>query len=260
MEHKSRINEESHTTSHDIKVTNKIRIKLNEINKLQNPQKNSLTRIKPVPFNHFSSSRRKFIQQSGLLALTGILAQIPNLSWAQTNQSIEQNVLHETVNGLLAFVVPGSDDYSIHQGIHTIDSGAVDADITESFIFALDAFMPFVGNFSVTVTSILNNVASAINPAVSGPFISPFANLTFPEKAIVFALLESGQIDPSLKPLAGTLLQFAGFLAYSEVGAIDPMTGKLMATPLSWILTGYSGPTDGYAEFLGYYREHHKTN
>ncbi|MGZ0018205.1 hypothetical protein [Nitrosomonas sp. wSCUT-2] len=262
MEHKSKINEWNRAINHGIKVTNKIRIKLNEINKneSQNFKKSFAGKIQSLPLNSFSCSRRKFIQQSGLLALTGALAQLSYLSWARTDQSIEQNVLHETVNGLLAFIVPGSDSYSIHQGVHTIDFGGVDAGVTESFIFALNDFMPFAGNFSVTVATILNNVASAINPSVSGPFISPFANLAFPEKALVFALLESGQIDPSLKPLAGTLLQFAGFLAYSEAGVIDPMTGKLIATPLSWILTGYSGPADGHAEFLGYYRENRKAN
>ncbi|MCW5602888.1 hypothetical protein [Nitrosomonas sp.] len=262
MKHKLRIIEENQEVNHDIKVTNETRIKLNVINK-NKPEKlqdYSLASIRSVPLNSFSCSRREFILRSGLLALTGVLAQLSKSSWAQFDQSVEQSSLNDTLNGLLAFVVPGSDSYSIHQGIYTTDSGGVDAGVTGSFIFALDNFMPFAGNFSVTVSTILNNVASAINPAVSGPFVSLFANLSFAEKAMVFALLESGQIETSLKPLAGTLLQFAGFLAYSEAGAVDPITGKLITTPLSWILTGYSGPTDGYAEFLGYYREHRKAN
>lgn len=138
------------------------------------------------------------------------------------------------------------------------EPGGVDAVVTDIFILTLDALVPFVPNFSATVAAILNGVAQVVNPAVTGPFASPFANLSFGEKAAVFALLEGGQIDPSLKPLAGALPQFTAFLAYSEAGVLDPVTGALTAIPLGWTLTGYRGPSDGHDEFKGYYQNRRK--
>src|SRR4051812_24407150 len=44
------------------------------------------------------------------------------------------DLTHDTVNGLLAFVLPGSDAWSIAQGVSTADPGGVDAGATDVFI------------------------------------------------------------------------------------------------------------------------------
>ena len=46
------------------------------------------------------------------------------------------------VNGLLAFVVPGSDPYSVAQGHSTADPGGVDAGVLPALIGGLDLASP----------------------------------------------------------------------------------------------------------------------
>ena len=165
--------------------------------------------------------------------------------------------MHETFNGLLAFVVPGSDRYSEHQGESTAEPGGVDAGITDVLIASVDQAAPFrPTNFSVEVTGILNYFAQAVNSSASGPFSAPFANLSFPEKVEVFRRLEGA--DLALRPLAGALPQFVAFLVYSEAGVFDPDTRTLTARPLGWELSNYEGVADGRDEFKGYYQDRRK--
>ena len=105
--------------------------------------------------------------------------------------------VHDTFNGLLAFVVPGSDTYSKHQGVSTAEAGGVDAGITDVLIASMDQAVPFRSNFSVELAGILNGVA-VVNTSASGPFSAPFAKLSFPEKVKVFAFLEGGVV-PELR-------------------------------------------------------------
>ena len=120
----------------------------------------------------------------------------------------------------------------------------------------MDQAAPFVPNFSVQVAGILNAVAQEVNTSASGRFSAPFANLSFPEKVAVFAYLEGG--DPALRPLAGALPQFVGFLVYSEAGVFDPDERTLSGTPLGWTLSNYEGVADGRDEFKGYYQDRRK--
>lgn len=200
------------------------------------------------------TSRRDFLHKSGLLAAALALAQAPGSRWISTALASEPDPCPDTFNGLLAFVVPGNDPFSTQQGLSTPEPGGVGANVTLILIGALDQLVPFPPNFSGIVAGALNGVAQAVHPGITGPFASPFANLSFGEKAVVFQLMEGGQIDPTLVPLASALLQFVGFLAYSEAGAIDFSTGTLTGTPLGWTLTGYKGVTDGTDEFKGYYQ------
>lgn len=134
-----------------------------------------------------------------------------------------------------------------------------------------DATIPL----SVSVAMLLNLVATQVNPlAVQGPFLAPFARLTFAEKARAMSKLENADADlvnlldsnfPEplkesvsglLKFVGGALLEFAAFGGYSEYAVFDPETGKLTATPVGWQLTDFDPPAggDGYDDFLGYYQ------
>jgi hypothetical protein len=127
---------------------------------------------------------------------------------------------------------------------------------------------------SLAIALLLNLVATQVNPAaVSGPFLSPFARLSFGEKATAFALLEGadadlvGLLDTQLpEPLhesvsgllrfvGGALLEFPSFGAYSEWAVLDRRTRRLRSTPVGWRLTGYGGVSDGWPELLGYYQD-----
>jgi hypothetical protein len=127
---------------------------------------------------------------------------------------------------------------------------------------------------SLTVALLLNLVATQVNPAaVSGPFLSPFARLSFAEKAKAFELIEGpnadlvaaldvnlpeplrGSVSGLLKFVGGALLEFAGFGAYNEHAVFDRETKTLTARPVGWTLSDYEGVSDGWDEFLGYYQD-----
>jgi hypothetical protein len=181
---------------------------------------------------------------------------ISGRGWIQPAYAAETDLVHETFNGLLAFVVPGYDRYSEHQRVSTEERGGVDAGITDVLIASMDQAAPFLPNFSVFVADqILNRVAQAVNLSASGDFSAPFANLRFPEKVAVFQVLEG---DPDSRPLAGVLPQFVAFLVYSEAGVFDPDTRTLTGTPLGWTLSNYEGVADGRDEFKGYYQDRRK--
>jgi hypothetical protein len=126
---------------------------------------------------------------------------------------------------------------------------------------------------SLAVALLLNLVATQVNPlAVSGLFLSPFARLSFSQKAQAFALIEGPDADlvalldtelPEplhesvsglLRFVGGALLEFPAFGAYNERAVFDASTRQLTGTPVGWTLTGYGGVSDGWDELLGYYQ------
>lgn len=126
---------------------------------------------------------------------------------------------------------------------------------------------------SLAVAMLLNLAATQANPAaVEGPFLSPFARLSFEDKARAFELLEGpdpdlvGALDSELpEPLrsslsgllrfvSGALLEFSAFGAYNEWAVFDARTKTLQQTPVGWRLTGYPGVSDGRDDLIGYYQ------
>lgn len=142
------------------------------------------------------------------------------------------------------------------------------------------AFAAFLRNdealpLSFPIAGLLNLVATQVNPlAVRGPHLSPFARLTYAEKAAAFRLIEQTDADlvalldvrfPEplkasvsglLKFVGGALIEFATFGAYGEAAVLDRATRTLRARPISWDLTGYQpdGPVEGWDDFIGYYQ------
>ena len=172
-------------------------------------------------------------------------------AWFEGVAAQSTDLIHDTFNGLLAFVVPGTDAHSIHQGVHTPDPGGVDAGALSALIDTIDRSTPFVPQFSSHVAALLNALAQAVNPAAGGDFPSPWARLSFAEKAAVFQIMDA---NDGLKVLAGVLPGFVAFFVYSEAGAFDPVTRSLSATPLGWTLSHYQGVADGRDELRGYLR------
>ena len=72
-------------------------------------------------------SRRTFLRHAGLTAAAMALLQAPEVlsgqGWIQPAQAAEPDLVHVTYNGLLAFVVPGTDRYSGHQRVSTEEPG-----------------------------------------------------------------------------------------------------------------------------------------
>jgi len=134
-----------------------------------------------------------------------------------------------------------------------------------------DAALPL----SFPIAGLLNLMATQVNPlAVNGPHLSPFARLTYAEKAAAFELIEKtdsdlvalldvqfpeplkGSVSGLLKFVGGALIEFATFGAYSEYGVFDPDTRTLRKRPVAWTLSGYqpNGPVEGWDDFIGYYQ------
>ena len=126
----------------------------------------------------------------------------------------------------------------------------MDEGVADILIATLDETTPFVPQFSATVAAILNGIALAVNPSPPGTFLSPFACLSFAEKAAVFQIMDA---TDSLKPLAGVLPAFVAFFCYSEAAVFDPVTRTLTGQPIAWELSSYQGVADGRNEFLGYF-------
>jgi hypothetical protein len=205
---------------------------------------------KPAPI-----TRRNFLSHALLASASSALIQASGFlgakGWLSEARAAGADATVDTFNGLLAFVVPGSDPYSTAQGVSTPEIGGVSVGATKVLIATMDETTPFVPSFSAQVTAILNGLALVVNPAVSGPFLAPFANLSFAAKVGVFQIMDG---TAALQPLAGVLAPFAAFFAYSEADAFDPVTRTLTGPPLGWTLSQYQGVSDGRAEFLGYFR------
>jgi hypothetical protein len=200
------------------------------------------------------TSRRTFLGTALSVGATAALVQaqafLRGRSWLEVAQAATIGLPRDTFNGLFAFVVPGSDVYSIAQGVSTADLGGVDAGAADVLIATVDASTPFVPSFSTQVAAILNGLAQSVNPTSGGAFISPFARLSFAEKTVVFEIMDA---TDALKLLGGLLPPFVAFFSYSEAGVYDPATRSLTGIPLGWQLCDYQGVADGRDEFLGYF-------
>jgi len=130
---------------------------------------------------------------------------------------------------------------------------------------------------SLPIALMLNQLATLTDPgSLVGPFVSPFANLSFADKAAAFRLLEEdtatlvaliddGLTEPArqsvsglLKFLGGALLEFSAFGAFSEWGVLDARTRTLTGVPVGWRLTNYLAstgfrPVEGWDELKGYF-------
>lgn len=145
-----------------------------------------------------------------------------------------------------------------------------------------DALETFLQNdqtvpLSLLTAMLLNYLATSVEPAsVAGRFpASPFANLTFGQKAEAFrrlerdhaeivALLDEDSPEPAketlsglLRYLAGALKMFPAFGAYSEFGVFDRESLTATERPVGWensnFAPGERMPADGWDELIGYY-------
>src|SRR3954467_12061351 len=137
-------------------------------------------------------ARRMFVSRT--LATAGALLLLPDavgrLGLEDDAAAATPDLIADTINGLVAFVVPGPDVYSVAQGESTAEPGGIDAFATPALIEGLTFAEP-AERVAPIVASLLNLVAQGVKPgSASGPFASPFANLSFPEKGVVFDVLE----------------------------------------------------------------------
>jgi hypothetical protein len=290
-------------------------------------------------------SRRIFLARIGVLGAGALL--LPQCMAAESTSAVTGDLdlgtlvgllrpvlaqlSRDTLNGFIAFSVPGQDVYSRAQGTPRGEPGGIEAGATDFFIENLDRFLPFpdeivrpaaaalvtalhdlpiplagdilggilgpsvvtiglvdravrfilenntTAPLSLPVALLLNYVATLARPAsLHGAFLSPFARLSFVDKARAMALIETTQpqlvtvldaqvpeplkqsVSGLLRFLGGALLEFAAFGAFGESRQFDPRTRRLTGRPIGWQLAGFlpdNQPGDGWDELLGYYQD-----
>jgi len=208
-------------------------------------------------------SRRTFVGR--LVAASGALVFLPAVleraGLTDEAAAATPDLVTDTFNGLVAFVVPGPDAYSVAQGESTPEPGGIDAYATPALIQGIGFASPFPPDLAGTVATLLNTAAQIVNPAsAAGGFASPFANLSFAEKAGALAVLENADPFAQLRSLFGVLPSIVAFLAYSEVGVFDPATRTLVARPVGWDLSSYEGVADGRDAFIGYFENRRRVD
>jgi hypothetical protein len=207
-------------------------------------------------------SRRELLERATtLVAGVAVLDRLPHAlrlqGWLEDAYAATPNVVQQTMNGLVAFIVPGRDRYSRAQGTKSKTPGGIEAGTTPVLIRTLDRFLPGPLPLSATAATILNGYATQVDPTSrQGTFASPFANLSFAEKARVFQTVEALQVESagSIRFLVGNLPDLVAFLAYSEAGVYDAMHRRVRRRPVGWRLTRYAGVADGRKELKGYWQ------
>jgi hypothetical protein len=290
-------------------------------------------------------NRRTFLWRTGSLGAAASVALYPSIARAagvldpvldQIAAPALKVLARDTIAGLVAFEVPGSDKYSRAQGVTSTRPGGIDAKATDVFLVDLDGFLPvpdtyvhaLAASFTTSVSDIpipldllgplamlgekfapqmddalrsltqsdttvplslvialmLNFLATQVNPtSIVGPIpTSPFANLSFDDKAKAFealeatdsqllATLDSNAPEPLkdslsglLKFVGGALQEFGAYLSYGEWGVFDPQTKTVSKRPVGWDLSnfmpGRTTPADGWNEFLGYFQGRQSTS
>lgn len=202
-------------------------------------------------------SRRLFLTRSALALAAAAVAPTLLMRAGKAEAAVlSPEAVRDALNGVLAFVVPGGDAYSVQQGLTHATPGGVESYAVLPLEYGLNqgAAPPPFESLSELIAYTLNTLTGYVNPAVTGPFASAFANLSFAEKAAVFQIMESGAAGAELVPLANSLLLYAGLMTYSEAPVLNPVTGELMGTPVGWTISSYDGIADGHADYQGYYR------
>ena len=193
-------------------------------------------------------SRRELLRRATVLvAGAAVLEHLPRAlrvqGWLEEAQAAGPDVVRETMNALVAFIVPGRDAYSRLQGTKSKTPGGIEAGTASALIRTLDRFLPGPLPLSATAATILNEVAATVDPASRrGKFSSAFANLSFAKKTRVFATVEGLQTESSgsIRFLVGNLPDLVAFIAYSR--------------PVGQRLTRYTGVADGHNELKGYWQ------
>jgi hypothetical protein len=206
-------------------------------------------------------SRRAIVSRA--VVATGAAVALPNAllrsGLAEEAHAATPDLVTQTLNGLVAFVVPGPDDYSVAQGLTAPEPGAIAAHAGEALVQGLNMAQATQPTLAASVAALFNGIAVVVDPtSTAGPFDSPFANLAFQGKATVFAVLEQDPSFEQLRSLVGVLPGLAAFLAYSEVGVFDPASRSIVARPVGWEISSYDGVSDGHDEFVGYFENRRK--
>jgi len=208
-------------------------------------------------------SRRAFVSRSAMVAGAAIFGQAPGFlarqGWLDEARAQTPDMTHDTLNGFVAFVVPGPDAYSVAQGQTTPEPGGIDAGATALMIETANRYAGASASSGVPaaegIATMLNQAALRVNPAAAaGAFPSPFARLRFEEKVEAMRQIEQDTEGSVLRAVSGTLIGITAFLAYSEGGVLDSGRRETTGQPVGWTISRYDGVAEGRDELIGYWK------
>ena len=220
---------------------------------------------------------------TGLGLLASVLPGVLKANgWDNPAYAQSVDLVEDTFNGLVAFMLPGNDAYSVLQGETADGPGGIAAGGAKALIASLDRYLPtpHLHVLGIDLAAGLGLVDREVNPLAVAPVtstgisLSAFSHLSSAEKARVFQLLEGLQVPDDKLPepftrasgnlsfIAGIVPGFAAFLAGNEQGVYDAATRSLTGRPVSWQISGYqpAGPVEGWDELKGYYRGRKKAD
>lgn len=232
-------------------------------------------------------TRRQFLVRAGVAAA---LAEVPGLlalsKWSPAHAQ-SPDLVRESLNALVAFVLPGDDPFSVAQGVTAPGPGGVAGGAVDGVIEVLDHVIPVPDNVGANnltvplapaVAGLLDAVALVVNPLASltggGPSLAPFARLSFADKGKVLQLLEGvdlpdvvlpeplTKISGNLNYLFGILPSLVGFITFGESSVFITGSKSLGSRPVGWQISGHrpDGPTDGWNELKGYWAGQRKAS
>jgi hypothetical protein len=163
--------------------------------------------------------RRAFLVRTGVIGAAIALVDVPTLleptragaaaPSLTTLAPIFDALSTDTINGLVAFVVPGPDAYSVAQGMHDTQPGGLAADGTAFMLNALDNFYPVPQEPLLMLVQALATGISANLPAVQLP---PLLGELADELDKALSALLAGETSVPLSLLVALLLNFVATL------------------------------------------------
>jgi hypothetical protein len=173
--------------------------------------------------------RREFLVRSGIMGAALVLLDAPGAldatSVGATTTSavapIFDALATDTINGLIAFAVPGPDPYSVVQGVSDTAPGGIDAGGTAFMLNALDGFYPVPQEPLRLLVQSLTTGLPANLPGLPGlPVVPGLAEEL--DLALAALLADKGTVPLSL--VAALLLNFVATLINPTV-----LTGSFLS-------------------------------
>jgi hypothetical protein len=159
--------------------------------------------------------RRAFLLRSGVIGAAVALVDVPTLLEPMKTGAAGPSLTDlapvfdalskDTINGLVAFVVPGPDLYSVAQGVHDTAPGGLACDGSDFMLNALDNFYPVPQEPLLLLVQALATGISSNLPAVKLP---PILQELADELDKVLQVLLSGETTVPLSLLVALLLNF----------------------------------------------------
>jgi hypothetical protein len=152
------------------------------------------------------AGRRLLPQCLGPGASAGSVVELGLGSLVDRIRPVLGQLARDTLNGFVAYVVPGSDDYSRAQGTLRPESGGIDASGTEFLIENLDRFVPVRNDLvrpaaSALVTALAGLPLPLPDGLLGSALVSPSIAIDMVEDAVLF-LVENDRATPLSLPVA----------------------------------------------------------